>query len=368
MNNRLILTFILGLFLASCAQIPMGAFNSYRDAFTAARTASEAVLTEHEKTEKIQQERKAAFQASQGNPQPPFPEHFDPKKEIENAGKKSGIEERLAAWDVISRYNDALLALAEGQTPTQLSGSFTALGKSLDTFAGSLGASIPGLGPVFSVADTILKVAEQERVRREFNRALKAGEPVVMKIIDFYIDETQYYYGLRRSQTVVAMAGQKRQVRNYAKQMYILSRDYKEPAKDSDEGKSKSAIRKQMAEIMAAVGLPANISTTQNGVKEKWAALEGKGSQPYTRIVDTQLLQFIQAAKSNVAAYQAQEKNLVAYYKALGEYTLVLQKLKTILETLLVSADTPMPLTSTAETVLRTALKVKSQIDALETP
>ncbi len=356
---------ILSLFLMSCVQIPMGRFNSYRDAFTAARSASEAVLVEHEKVEKQQKERKLELASSEGEAPKPFPDSFDPQKELEKAGEKSGVEERLAAWDVISRYNDALLALAEGQTPKQLSGSFAALGKSLETFAGSLGASIPGLGSVFNVANTILMVAEKERVRQEFSRALKAGEPVIMKIIDFYIEETQYYYDLRRSQVVSDMAKQKRKVRNYTKQMYTLARVYKEPDKTSDEGKSKAALSKRLTAVMAAVGLPKDIGSTQNNKKETWANLQGKGSQPYTPIVDTQLLQFIQAAESEVATYQSLEKSLVAYYDTLGEYILVLQKLKIILEALLTSADQPMSLTSTAETVLRTALKVKAQIEAL---
>lgn len=95
----------------------------------------------------------------------------------------------MAAWDVISRYNDALLALAEGQNAKQLSGSFTALGQSIETFAGSLGSSIPGLGAVFNVANTILAAVEKGRVREEFARALKEGEPIITKIIDFFIYE-----------------------------------------------------------------------------------------------------------------------------------------------------------------------------------
>jgi len=113
--------------MVACTSVPIREFTSYRQVFADARAAGEQVLFDYSAAVKEYDlarkqlagepaESRASLTAENDLP----PDAGSPPAEG-NAADLADVAVRIRAWDVVQRYNDFLLDLAEGKSAAQVS-------------------------------------------------------------------------------------------------------------------------------------------------------------------------------------------------------------------------------------------------------
>lgn len=200
----LILASVLASALAGCTQLPVTEFNSYREAFTSARTSGEKILLDYDATKpkRAAVEKAAAAAKAAGVVKAPAVRAGRPvwtavaaTKDAEGA---DAIEVRLAAWKIVADYNEALLALVEGKSAAELSGALGDLASGLQSFPwASLGdkvakmaGSVGGIaGPAVQVVTDLAVEFRREQDRQMFLKAVAEASPLIDGFITLLHDD-----------------------------------------------------------------------------------------------------------------------------------------------------------------------------------
>jgi hypothetical protein len=180
MKIRFVLIIAAATFLgAGCTTIPQKKFAAYREAFQAARAQSETVLADFAAA-RIQKEqlKKPAAAAAPANSSlqsvaaiSDF--QIDPLKPAEDA-----VQIRLAAWEVLAKYNEALAAVAAGVSQKEVEDSVNGFIGALKNFpineVAKVGAEAAPYGAAIS---GIIQLIEVEVRARKFKDAVLKAEP-----------------------------------------------------------------------------------------------------------------------------------------------------------------------------------------------
>jgi hypothetical protein len=350
---------ILPIFiLIGCGHVPVNEFRAYHEAFTETKSVSQEVLSDYaiakEDLARIDEAKKKKEGEDKEQKTSPFPTAFDPAEAMGVNVALNEIDFRLMALETISRYNDLLLALADGRSVKQVKSSATALTSSI----ASLAEFLPALGsvtPIAPLAKTLLSELEKARSREEFKKALQDGDKIVTRILDVLITDTVNHYGLR-----FALAdGERVKIKARAsKNRLIIKNVMKEHLTPTDENRLET-IESDLNEKLEKMGWSTKtILTTRNksGDQEKDQAWE------YTALADTQITQTMNALDKNVAEYQRIVEKTNDYHAMLTSYVSLLEQTKQALRIVRVAMNTPVEIRLQAEELARVALSVRREI------
>jgi hypothetical protein len=190
------LAILAGLFLSACTSIPQAELQAFTDAVTAAKNTSETIVADWQAAksefQRRQEARKPPPPVTAANAQP-FPFERTPISARTNVIDPG--DARLLAWEAIGEYTNTLARLNAGEsvdTVKKTSGRLFEIGLKIS------GCAIPGSDALVAILQELSGMLEKARLAAEFNKAIKAGTPVIIRIIDqILLPDIQDHYRLR---------------------------------------------------------------------------------------------------------------------------------------------------------------------------
>lgn len=369
-----VLVFLVTILAGACAPIPKVEFTAYREAFREARSASEILLVDYAaKSAAADQLEGIADEDGDGDGL------FDPESIAANGNVDSVIQSRIEAWNTIARYNDVLLALAEGKSVDEVASGFNKLTSGIKTVASSFGAAIPGLSIAGDIVSKFLELAEKARLREEFATAIKEGEPIIgMIITEVLIKDTRVFDGIREILADDAINKALSELLKNSRAMARLAAEHDNPPEGSQLVQAKQKTANRLGEILEAfktdelnvpkskvpittdvtTSPPTKDTTTVGDLSTKKTI--NPAPTPYTELVQTQLDQLLSAAEAANSLRQQQLDDRQAYHQALKSYVLLLRKMKSSLELVRTQLDAPVDLTAAATEIIGLAISLRS--------
>lgn len=157
-----------------CTSIPKGELDKHRESFDAARGMSEQVLLEYRQLHELNESLRAAAPSDDAFAWPVF------DSSAVSQADADAVTVRMEAWAVIARYNDALLAIAEGRSNAEIGNAVDGLLGALQAFPVEAVAEV-GLEavPYASAIKPVIRIVEQEIAARNFRAAVIAAAPLI---------------------------------------------------------------------------------------------------------------------------------------------------------------------------------------------
>jgi hypothetical protein len=239
------------LFVTACAQIPQAELSTYTSAFDSARAASEQVLVN--------------FAKDRTGPAPAAKRFYPKTLRTVVAGGDENIVARLTALATVSAYNDALVALAQGEQDSTVGVHVKAFGGTLSTLLPLVGVSFPGLGQVMALATTLADSAQKAKVRADFRKAIDDGAKIVQKILQDLSDDAPKIYQSSKGQVDKVTKTAINAAAVAARDAVRLAASRSAPTANA-LSTAKSASAKQLKAVLTVMSLD-NKEITVDGVK-----------------------------------------------------------------------------------------------------
>ncbi len=361
----------LTLLLVGCTGIPEAEFASYLEAVTAARTASESLLVDYDVTRRsvdaLDSDTSSAAKAENGD----FLANYVPGSPGDNEG--SIIESRVQAWDAIARYNEALTALASGESAERLGKRFGTLGSSLQSVTTSLGATVAGFDLLLPTVGQFIVLAERARAISEFEEAIRKARPIIHEMITkVLIPDTTAYAGEKDLLLDSQLLEATRSMQRISRRMARLAREHAEPLVDKhpEQVERRDAVEEEMKTIIGAFNSDVKIKfdNTRFAIKENGLSnypAPPEGSKPYSELVQSQLEQLLGELRETDKLRRAEKMARVKYKNTLDGYVELLNKVKATMLAIEVQLGKPQNLQGLVTEITTLILKLRSDIELL---
>jgi len=359
----------VALTMVACTSVPIREFTSYRQVFADARAAGEQVLFDYSAAVKEYDlarkqlagepaESRASLTAENDLP----PDAGSPPAEG-NAADLADVAVRIRAWDVVQRYNDFLLDLAEGKSAAQVSAAVNGLMQSLATFPlEDIAAAAGSLSPYIGVLKEVLALAEYERSRRVFVAAVKEGAP----IIGVPISETTQPENQETFRPFLNL------LRDDAKTFYNVRKGLNDLAYDRIVD-SAADLRRQYRTLISAYKPNAELKELTTAVNEQLKLLDlpaidpgGSGqeqaTEAYTPIVYSQLSQLKEQIGARVEAARKKTGELAAYKAMVAAYVKLIDQMAESLQVLLTAVERNLKTTPPLRQLLPVYIELRQAI------
>ncbi|MEE8076163.1 MAG: hypothetical protein V3T60_11130 [Candidatus Binatia bacterium] len=346
------------VWITACTQIPTKELTQYKEAFSQAQAASESVLIDLDQAKKaavrkrMQEERKRA--ASQSEPRLPFPTNYAAFKEQVAETPFDEIEQRRKALEVIAAYNDVLTQLAEGKSVEFFGESTGALVTTLGQFASAAaGSAVPGLSALSGLATTAAKEIEKARLRKEFEKAIANGAPLVQGILQVFINTLEAHYALRETE---ARDRGLTIVRNVSRQVRTLRTLTESHAPAPPKFMSAAKVEKKVNNVLLDMsgGLTDYPYTFAPGPAT---------NDPYKTLVKTQVDSAIRNLERLAGEYRQNNNQMAALGAALVKYEALLVQTRVALMGLVEAMEAPPNLPVLAADIKALAFDVNRNIE-----
>ncbi len=348
----------LALLLAGCVgfgEPPVQQFAAYRQAFDAAQAAARDVLADYASSQEKAVKEIAAIKKNKATGGAALSAAFDPSAIGKTAGLEADITTRLQALNTIGRYNEALLALVRGGSEEEIGASLDSLSGSVSAFAQAFGSSLPGVGLAAPIVTKFLSLVERARNRKAFAKAIRAGAPVIVAIIDFLKNDTVVYDGVQL--TLARREIDRLSDRAFALVIHMakLARNFAEPPAEGDLAQAKRAVALDMQAALKAFGeTPANLPY-------KDLPGDAKGP-PYTIVVQGLLDLDIASIKKLTNRRGRTVAQVVAYRAMLANYVSMLEKVNTALQAVKAKGYAKIDISDTVTELAGLAFRLRGEI------
>lgn len=378
---------VLVLLVAGCKQIPRQELSQYRAAFAEVEKTSIDILIDF--AEALEwtnaQIESGDDPAPTGSPALGAHVFSDELNSFDHA-QLEHVEVRRLALRTIDKFNNVLVTLAEGKSIESVQntagGFIQAASKFIETAGGN---AVPGLSAVTGFVKTIVGQMEQARLRKEFEKAVRDGAPIINRMLAELIAERTEHLDMRGDQATLRQVDLATEITDGARRVIALFDDRDAPedaAAERDSAAAAAAAAPADAELAAAAdaaeAAAANadprpdLEESLNGTLEpakllppiELAYRAGKpnfGEQD--RILAEQVVGQIEAS---VAAYQANIAQYESLRAALNNYGTMLNKAQTALEILVEALDRPQKFEAISDQLFEIAFSVKRDIEAFK--
>ncbi len=364
-NNdiRLIVLACVVFMITGCTtSIPVAELNQYKQAFGEVQMVSESILLDYDQV--LRQSRREVKQAQASvateGPSYAFPNTLAAFSERSGTQFANDILVRKQALVVINRYNQALTQLASLESIQEVQSSTESFGHAVNRFVESIAvASIPGVDGMVDLAKIITGQIEKARLRREFEAAVKTGEPLIEEILSLFMEDANDHYGLtailynkRNTLTVADIVEQ-------VSQMVQLLSSHAPPGDDfltlEDRATDLNEILIPLEEILSIYEYP-----------YAFASAEPNDASPaYTVTVDADIDARLRIIKKLVPQYQRDVETVNARGAALEHYRSLLNAVKISIRTLRKALDSPQNLEQVIDEMLMLSFAVKRDIETI---
>lgn len=188
--------------LAACTGLPSAQLSAYLSVSEETETAGKAIYGALNKAVEFNKNRSRGVQSSACSPSNARPTCFDPTDFLPSPPVTDpDVQARILALETVAAYNDLLVALASGQSGTQLNQKVSDYGAIAGRFA-LLAAGATGGVTTFLAEPTIASIAtiaervETARAQFAVRQSLAAQRDVIKAITTALIQDTPAVYQL----------------------------------------------------------------------------------------------------------------------------------------------------------------------------
>jgi len=281
-----------------------------------------------------------------------YPYSFDPAtaSSVSTGGVGRDIQARRDALIIVANYNNVLVALATGQTESEINALPSSFGSKAGLVLESLGGSaIPGLQAVIPLASQLTKLIQDGLNKNEFDRALELGQPLVEAILDQLEADTTQYYEASIVVTNNDRSGPKTDIRTAAFAIQDLTGEYAEPTDPNLQNELKRLNRE-----LSSVGKSTNMSNILAAVF-KFDDNKSAYDEDAHRQVLIQIQKIGDAANADAQLVARQN----AYYDLMGAYAVSIRQTKASLIITRVNLNQPASIEAEAGRLLNVALNLR---------
>ena len=338
------------LFATGCTQIPTRELSQYRDAFDQVQKTSEDILIDFAQAKEKAELRRAVSETEPA----PQPKTFSPDLGGGDVKQPDAIEVRRTALRTIDKFNNVLVTLAEGKEVQAVQDASSGLVQAAGKFVvAATGNAVPGLSAVSSLVQTLAGQFEKARERKEFEKAVRNGAPVIDSMLAALIEDRKDHMALRANEANQAQVDIMLEMIPSVITVRDLIAARSEPSGDDPREELQDDLNTALKPAKAALAfnLPLKLAYTPG--------------RPAFNMQDRVLVQqSIGRVKDMVVKYQA---NVAAYENirnALNDYGVMLEKTRAALRLLVAALDNPPNLEETAEDLYQISFSVKKDIEA----
>jgi hypothetical protein len=345
---------LLLLLGSGCTSVPQKEFNSYRDAFSEVMSETEKLLVEYDAAKRSEAKRKAVkAPAVTGGAR--FPASVNLSLSGTNTLTTDPVDVRRQALEVVSEFNDVLILLAEGKSVEEVRSGVDALIGSYGKLSELLGVAntIPYAGPIAALASTVIAKLEQANNHRQFEVALREGEPIIRDILSLFAKDAETIYGIRAAQADRIWTREQRTVATLVRQMRSVAGEHAAPDNPAD-AKKLTKIEEGVRKILDRAGLQKNT--------EK---LKTNGQRPFGKLMLSQLEQTLVQAEQAAGKYEAVIREQQALYELMASYGVLLSQTNYSLVAVRASLDSPPDIYAQANSLIAIVFAVKRDWEAL---
>jgi hypothetical protein len=344
---------LLAFFISGCMHVPTQELSQYRNAFAQVQTASEEILIDFAEIK----EKSESFIKATAATQPSTPSYFSTSLESGSGRQPDAVEVRRTALRTIDKFNNVLTTLAEGKSIETVQCASIGFTETMGKFiAAASGSAVPGLSQIAELARTLIGEFEKARIRSEFEKALRAGAPVIDRILSALIEERANHIELRSIEANSIQVGIIDDITSSASSVFALFQQFSAPAHDDPVERIQKALNESMkpAERLYAFKLP--IELTYSAGKPSLPAF-GKEQEIIAE-------QAVIKVRERIAAYKANIEQFERLKSALNNYGAMLQKTRASLNMLADALDRPQKFETASEAFFEFAFNVKREIEA----
>jgi hypothetical protein len=362
--------------LVGCTTVPAREYTAYRQAWGEVRVSARGVFdtfaADEPDRQRVRQRGERARSADSARAEDEPADTSRPAWTLESVKASSApasVEDallvRYKALDVVDRYNEALLRLAEGKPAAELGASIGALGESIQSFpwgqvsgrvATAAGEALPYVGPVVSLLSELAVEARAEGDRRRFVAGVDAASPLIAGLLKLMEQDAQDFANASRavyeSDTLPLVRAIKVEYR--AGLAIVKARggaDQLNASERAQLGRLEQALRRVRDWAQA---------------EDLWSRSPGDATAPAQGEQRAALERAAVNAELLAGRVEAVEDRLTRQERALTEFVVLVGELRVALEELRVASASAKAEAPKAEDLMRRAIRVRQAILAIE--
>lgn len=350
------------LLLGGCAVTPetRQSLAGYVQAMDQVEQSADMFVSDFASSQKVQEELNRLAGVTQAARRPEYPEAFvllsataAPQTDFDKA-----VASTRLALAAVSAYNDALVALAEGQSEQEVRQRASGLGGALQTFASFAGQTIPGVDLLVGVGAKIIKLAQDASNRQQLQQAVAQGREPVGQILSALEQQTPSMYAASVRVTSRAQdVPQDNISRSAAALKSLLER--RGPPADEALATQIRAAQDQLIEIgmktrtLKRMPLPFPLAS---------------GRPVYDAATQTEVQVFVHSMDTSAQRYVELIAKQNAYHDLMSKYVVALRQSRHSLDLLAESLNRPVDLRAEIPNLLRVAFDLRDAIGAYRHP
>jgi hypothetical protein len=336
--------------VSGCAQIPTHELSQYRTAFAEVQTASETILIDFDSALTASKMKKVA---ASGTTQPAL---FSRQLTSASSAELDAVEVRRTALRTIDKFNNVLTTLAEGKSVEAVRTTASGFVQAAQNFVVAAGGNaVPGLSAITGGVQDIIAEIEKARLRKEFEKAVRAGAPTINKILDALYDERSEHLDLRRDEANLRHVDIMLDITTAAAAVRSLVHQHGPPAPPAVDPIKGIETALNEALKPAQTGL-----TSQFPVTLSYTA----GQSPLTDNDQLLAQQMIAQIKARAGDFQSNVQQYEALRKTLEDYGALLRKARDALSALVGALDKPQNFEQVSDQFFALSFTVKKDIEA----
>jgi hypothetical protein len=270
------------------------------------------------------------------------------------AGADTDIQARRSALAAVAAYNDALVALAEGQSEAAVSAHLKSFGGGIETVLGTIGiTTASSFGAVLPLASKLAALIQDGLNKAEFTEALNLGQPIIEAILAQLESDTAHYYAA----SIVVTERERDKVKSELRGAVPALRRLAGQSSAPTEENPLIEVRK-IERTLNSIGIRTDTSAL---MPESLPFDAGKPK------LDLQALERIKVSMKAIESIAKQDAEIVAkqnaYYDLMDAYVATLRQTSASLLFVSNSLDKPIDFNTQAGLLLDTALNLRSAFD-----
>jgi hypothetical protein len=332
------------------------ALAGYVEAMSQVEQSANVFLSDFSNAQKVQEE----LQRVAGGSLRPVPPEYPAELMLAGIAGVPQTEADRHVWAtrqalaVVRAYNEALVALAEGRSETEIRQSATELGGQLQTLATLAGATLPGLGLAAAIGPALIKQAQDAANLQQLTQAVLAGREPVRAILDDLEKQTPAMYRLSVVGTSQGQTKLRDDLRRAAAVLKATAGIYGPPTEPE--------LASKMAAIQAQVGDIGQKTRTLAAMPIPLPYANGRRAYDTAAHAQTQVL--IQSMATTAEKYAELIAKQNAYHSVLEKYVVLLRQTQSSLDLLAQALSRPVDLRAAASRLLGVAFNLRDAMTA----
>jgi hypothetical protein len=332
-----------------CTAVPTPEFEAYKRACDEARGAAEKVLLDYAVAKQDFAKRQKSKNEEQGENQA-GDRVFDIRA-ITHVEPLDAVDVRMHAWHVLSRYNEALIAVAAGHSQAEISSAVDGLTEALRQFPiGDVAALASEAVPYAQVAKVALGVIEREVAARHFVESVARVYPEINKFLDLSEADINNFYNVRMGLHDLDYDGVTDRINEQLVCFGDLCKDFNVPEVN---GAGKPSLRDLIVQTNA------RLKKVPQWPPDGFLEVPKGGHAECSPLAYSQLLGFSREVENLIQALDPIDSQLVAYRDVLIQYVKVIQANRQALRELVRALERKRPPAAVAQDVFAVTISLR---------